>query len=56
MSAGRVFTMALALVGDGSPIGSSGDFVLQPGDHLLALGTGEQLERLERLIGARGGR
>jgi hypothetical protein len=26
------------------------------GQHLLALGTGEQLERLERLIGAGGGR
>jgi K+/H+ antiporter YhaU regulatory subunit KhtT len=40
----------LAILRDGSPVGLSGDLVIQAGDHLLALGTGEQLQRLERLL------
>jgi voltage-gated potassium channel len=46
----------LAILRDGSPIGLAGDVVLQAGDHLLGLGTGEQLERLDRLIGGAGRR
>jgi voltage-gated potassium channel len=43
----------LAVLRDGNPlVGPPGDQVLRAGDHLLALGTGEQLERLERLIAA----
>ncbi len=45
----------LAVLRDGSPIGSTGELVLQPGDHLLALGTADQVERLGRLIGVPGG-
>ena len=41
----------LAILREGSPLVSPpGDFVLSKGDQLLALGTGEQLVRLERLI------
>jgi voltage-gated potassium channel len=40
----------LAILRDGSPVGLSGDLVIQAGDRLLALGTGEQLQRLERLL------
>jgi voltage-gated potassium channel len=41
----------LAILRDGSPlVGPPGDFSLACGDQLLALGTGEQLERLDRLI------
>lgn len=32
---------------------SIGDFALTAGDHVLALGTGEQLERLEHLLAPR---
>lgn len=40
----------LAILRDGTPlVGPPADLVLAPGDHLLALGTGEQLGRLERL-------
>lgn len=43
----------LAILRDGNPLVSPpGDLVLAGGDHLLALGTGEQLARLERLIAA----
>jgi voltage-gated potassium channel len=43
----------LAILRDGSPIVSPpGDFRLLAGDQLLALGTGEQLRSLERLIAA----
>ena len=43
----------LAILRDGSPlVGPLGDFALSPGDQLLALGTGEQLARLDRLIAA----
>jgi voltage-gated potassium channel len=43
----------LAVLRDGNPLVSPpGDFVLSRGDQLLALGTGEQLIRLERLIAA----
>jgi voltage-gated potassium channel len=40
----------LAVLRDGSPVGLSGQLALQAADHLLALGTGEQLQRLERLL------
>jgi voltage-gated potassium channel len=41
----------LAILREGSPLVSPpGDFVLSRGDQLLALGTGAQLARLERLI------
>ena len=41
----------LAILRDGNPLVSPpGDLALAAGDHLLALGTGEQLRRLERLI------
>jgi voltage-gated potassium channel len=43
----------LAVLRDGNPLVSpSGDLTLATGDHLLALGTGEQLRRLEKLITA----
>ena len=43
----------LAVLRDGNPVVSPpGDFHLQAGDHLLALGTREQLERLDRRITA----
>ena len=43
----------LAILRDGSPLVSPpGDFALSRGDQLLALGTGEQLARLDRLIAA----
>jgi voltage-gated potassium channel len=41
----------LALLREGSPlVNPPGHLVLQPADHLLALGTSEQLARLERLV------
>jgi len=41
----------LAILRDGNPLVSPpGDLALAAGDHLLALGTGEQLRSLERLI------
>jgi voltage-gated potassium channel len=41
----------LAILRDGSPLASPpGDLALAAGDHLLALGTGDQLRRLEKLI------
>jgi voltage-gated potassium channel len=41
----------LAVLRDGAPIvNPSGDLTLQPGDHLLALGTRTQLEGLERQL------
>jgi voltage-gated potassium channel len=43
----------LAILREGNPLGSpSGDFVLAKGDQLLAIGTREQLARLDRLIAA----
>jgi voltage-gated potassium channel len=43
----------LAVLRDGSPlVNPAGDLELRSGDQLLALGTAEQLERLERLIAA----
>jgi voltage-gated potassium channel len=46
----------LAILREGSPlVNPPGTFALQPGDHLLALGTREQLARLEHLITARVG-
>jgi voltage-gated potassium channel len=43
----------LAILREGSPLVSPpGDFALARGDQLLALGTGEQLSRLDRLIAA----
>jgi voltage-gated potassium channel len=46
----------LAIMRDGSPlVGSPGELVLAAGDHLLALGTGAQLERLERLVASGAG-
>ncbi|HSE96078.1 MAG TPA: potassium channel protein [Methylomirabilota bacterium] len=43
----------LAVLRDGNPtVSPPGDFRLQAGDHLLALGTREQLERLEHRITA----
>jgi voltage-gated potassium channel len=42
----------LAILRDGNPLVSPpGDLALAAGDHLLALGTGDQLRRLETLIG-----
>jgi voltage-gated potassium channel len=42
----------LAVVRDGQPTASPrGDFQLAAGDHLLVLGTAEQLKRVEQLIG-----
>lgn len=42
----------LAILRDGNPlVGPPGDMTLAAGDHLLALGTGDQLRRLEQLIG-----
>jgi TrkA domain protein len=42
----------LAILREGTPLVNPGsDLVLASGDRLLALGTGDQLERLERLIG-----
>jgi voltage-gated potassium channel len=44
----------LAVVRDGNPlVNPPGDLVLLAGDQLLALGTEEQLRRLEQLLGAR---
>ncbi len=44
----------LAIMRDANPIvNPPGDLTLRAGDHLLALGTGDQLERLEKLIGGR---
>jgi voltage-gated potassium channel len=41
----------LAILRDGTPVvNPPGDFVLQPADHLLALGTRDQLARLERVV------
>jgi K+/H+ antiporter YhaU regulatory subunit KhtT len=41
----------LAVLRDGNPVVSPpGELALVAGDHLLALGTGEQLRRLEKLI------
>jgi K+/H+ antiporter YhaU regulatory subunit KhtT len=40
----------LAVLREGTPILSRGDLSLGAGDHVLALGTGEQLEKLEDLI------
>jgi voltage-gated potassium channel len=41
----------LAILRDGTPlVGPPGELVLSAGDHLLALGTGEQLLRLEQLV------
>jgi voltage-gated potassium channel len=41
----------LAILRDGSPlVNPPGTLALQPGDQLLALGTSEQLARLERLV------
>ena len=41
----------LAVLRDGNPlVNPPGEFKLRAGDRLLALGTGEQLKRLERLI------
>ncbi len=41
----------LAVLREGAPITNpSPDLVLETGDRLLALGTGDQLERLEKLI------
>jgi len=46
----------LAIMRDGNPIvNPPGDLTLRAGDHLLALGTGDQLQRLEKLIGGRAG-
>ena len=42
----------LAILRDGTPITAPEGLVLAAGDQLLALGTAEQLERLERLIAA----
>jgi voltage-gated potassium channel len=43
----------LAILRDGAPIANPpGDFLIRGGDRLLALGTGDQLERLEKLIAA----
>jgi K+/H+ antiporter YhaU regulatory subunit KhtT len=43
----------LAVLRDGNPVVSpSGDLALAAGDHLLALGTGEQLKRLDKLVTA----
>jgi voltage-gated potassium channel len=43
----------LAVLRDGNPLVSPpGDLALVAGDHLLALGTGDQLRRLEKLITA----
>jgi voltage-gated potassium channel len=43
----------LAILRDGSPlVNPSGTLALQPGDQFLALGTREQLARLERLVTA----
>jgi voltage-gated potassium channel len=41
----------LAVLREGNPVVSPrGDVVISSGDHLLALGTGEQLEKLEALV------
>jgi voltage-gated potassium channel len=43
----------LAILRDGNPLVSPpGDLALAAGDRLLALGTGDQLRRLEKLIAA----
>ena len=42
----------LAILREGNAIPTRADLVLAVDDHLLALGTGEQLEKLEELIGA----
>ena len=43
----------LAILREGNPlVNPPGNFALQPGDQLLALGTREQLARLERLVTA----
>ena len=43
----------LAILRDGNPtVSPSGDLTLAAADHLLALGTGDQLRRLEKLITA----
>jgi voltage-gated potassium channel len=45
----------LAILRDGNPVASPpGDFALAAGDRLLALGTGDQLRRLEKMITAGG--
>ncbi len=42
----------LAVLREGTPLATPrGDLVLAAGDHLLALGTGEQLKKLEGLLG-----
>jgi voltage-gated potassium channel len=46
----------LAVLRDGNPLVSPpGELALAAGDHLLALGTGDQLRRLEKLITAEAG-
>ena len=46
----------LAILREGAPIANPpGDLVIRAGDRLLALGTGDQLERLEKLIAPGGG-
>jgi K+/H+ antiporter YhaU regulatory subunit KhtT len=43
----------LAILREESPVvNPPGTFTLQPGDRLLALGTREQLTRLEQLVGS----
>lgn len=43
----------LAVVRDGQPTANpAGEFELAPGDHVLVLGTSEQLESAERLLGS----
>ncbi len=45
----------LAILREGNPLVSPpGDFALSRGDQLLALGTGEQLAKLDRLIATGG--
>ena len=45
----------LAILRDGNPMASPpGDLALAAADHLLALGTGDQLRRLEKMITAGG--
>jgi voltage-gated potassium channel len=45
-------TVLVVLHDDGSLASPTGDAVLRPGDRLLALGTAEQLRRLEALVSA----
>jgi voltage-gated potassium channel len=44
-------TVLVILRGDGTSVSPAGDTMLEPGDRLLALGTAEQLRRLEALLG-----